>query len=139
MLDVNLESLKVSEDVVGRSKPVDMPTLASDKGRRRARKGSHRSDASDSRKRNTSGNDSIGSGSGNVVEVFGSWPDAARPELCLGAGVGMIEAIGEETSGASTVVGQSEVGQEKLLQESLADAMLEAALGVSGSGGDVDQ
>ena len=72
------------------------------------------------------------------MEVFGSWPDSARPEMSLGAGVG-IDVIGEEISDAAGMpqigAAASEGGQEKLLQESLADAMLEAALGVSGSGG----
>lgn len=136
MLDVNLESLKVSED---RSNPVDMPPSASGKGRRRPRTTSNKSDSSEFRRRNNSGNDSsLGSGSANVVEVFGSWPDSARPEMSLGAGVG-IDVIGEEISDAAGMpqigAAASEGGQEKLLQESLADAMLEAALGVSGSGG----
>jgi len=136
MLDVNLESLKVGDETSGRSNPVDVPP--SSNGHRRPRRTSNKSDASESRRRQNSGHDSLGSGSGNVVEVFGSWPDSARPELTLGSGVG-IDSIGEEISAAAGMpplddAAEQPSGQEKLLQESLADAMLEAALGVAGSG-----
>ena len=80
MHDINLESLKLtggspaaSSGGVGggsRSNPVDMPTAAASKGKRRTRTSSNLSNASDSRKRHGSGDDNSSLGNWVVSLVL---------------------------------------------------------------------